>query len=210
MHDAPPRPPEPVLPTPALSGLSAAELAATEGRFDVRDEGLRRHTARGTIVNAVYLIGVSSLGLLRGFVVAAYLTASDYGIWGILVVGLGTLIWLKEVGIGDKYVQQAEADQELAFQKAFTLELLFSGVFFVALLVTVPLLALVYDQPALIGPGLVISLIVPAARAADRHQRLLPAHGVRPPAAAAVVGPDRRVRRDHRAGRRRARATGAS
>lgn len=163
MHDAPPRPPEPVLPTPAFSGLSAAELAATEGRFDVRDEGLRRHTARGTIVNAVYLIGVSSLGLVRGFVVAAYLTASDYGIWGILVVGLGTLIWLKEVGIGDKYVQQAEEDQELAFQKAFTLELLFSGVFFVALLVTVPLLALVYDQPALIGPGLVISLIVPAA-----------------------------------------------
>ena len=127
MHDAPPRPPEPVLPAPALSGLSAAELAATEGRFDLRDEGLRRHTARGTIVNAVYLIGVSSLGLVRGFVVAAYLTASDYGIWGILVVGLGTLIWLKEVGIGDKYVQQDEADQELAFQKAFTLELRLLG-----------------------------------------------------------------------------------
>jgi O-antigen/teichoic acid export membrane protein len=163
MPDAPPRPPEPVLPPPALGGLSAAELAVGEGRFDVRDEGLRRHTARGTVINAVYLVGVSSLGLLRGFVVAAYLTASDYGIWGILVVGLGTLTWLKEVGIGDKYVQQAEEDQELAFQKAFTLELLFSGLFFVVLLLTVPLLALLYDQPALIAPGLVISLIVPAA-----------------------------------------------
>jgi O-antigen/teichoic acid export membrane protein len=163
MPDAPPRPPGPVLPAPAVGGLSAAELAATEGRFDVRDEGLRRHTARGTIVNAVYLVGVSGLGLVRGFFVAAYLTTSDFGIWGILIVGLGTLAWLKEVGIGDKYVQQAEPDQEIAFQKAFTLELIFSGLFFVLLLLVVPLLALVYDQPALIAPGLVLSLVVPAA-----------------------------------------------
>jgi O-antigen/teichoic acid export membrane protein len=163
MPDAPARPPATAFPAPADVGLSAAALAAEEGRFDLRGEGLRRHTARGTLINAVYLVGVSSLGLVRGFFVAAYLTASDYGIWGILVVGMGTLAWLKEVGIGDKYVQQAEEDQELAFQKAFTLELIFSGLFFAALLLTIPALALVYDQPKLIAPGLVLSLVVPAA-----------------------------------------------
>ena len=31
---------------------------------------------------------------------------------------------LKLIGIGDKYIQQDEADQELAFQKAFTLDAL--------------------------------------------------------------------------------------
>jgi O-antigen/teichoic acid export membrane protein len=138
-------------------------VALSEGRFDVRDGGLRRHTARGTVINAIYLIGVSGLGLLKGFIVAAYLTTSDYGIWGILVIGLGTLLWLKEVGIGDKYVQQAEQDQEEAFQKAFTLELVFSSLFFVALLLAVPLLAVIYNQPELIAPGLALSLMVPAA-----------------------------------------------
>ena len=150
-------------PGPDASELTAGEIAAREGRFDVRGEGLRRHTARGTVINAVYLVGVSGLGFLKGFMVAAYLTAGEYGIWGILVVGLGTFTWLKQVGIGDKYVQQAEADQELAFQKAFTLELIFSGLLFVALLLAVPLLAVIYHQPALIGPGLVTTLIVPAA-----------------------------------------------
>ena len=42
----------------------------------------------------------------------------------MLVVSLGVLARLKMVGISDKYIQQEEPDQELAFQKAFTLEIL--------------------------------------------------------------------------------------
>jgi O-antigen/teichoic acid export membrane protein len=141
---------------------SGAELAAAAGRFDVRDGGLRRHTARGTVVNAAFLTGVSALGLLKGLVVAAFLTRADYGVWGILLVGLGTLAWLKEVGISDKYVQQAEGDQEQAFHKAFTLELMFSGALFVLMLACVPLLAMIYNQPSIVAPGLVLALIVPA------------------------------------------------
>ena len=121
---------------------------------------LRRHTARGTIVNAAYFVGLYSLGLLKGFVVAAFLTRADYGIWGILVIGLGTFLWLKQVGIGDKYVQQDEDDQEVAFQKAFTLELAFSGLFLIVLLAAVPLLAVVYGAPELLAPGFVACLTV--------------------------------------------------
>ena len=164
MPEAAPRQPAPPIPGPVDPLASAAEAAAREGRFDLRSgDGLRRHTARGTLINALYLVGVSGLGLMRNFIVAAYLTTSDYGIWGILLVGLGTLAWLKEVGIADKYVQQSEEDQELAFQKAFTLELMFSGLFFIGLLAMVPLLSVIYNQPSLIGPGLVLSLIMPAA-----------------------------------------------
>src|SRR4051812_1378260 len=129
-----------------------AELAGTGS--------LRRHTARGTIVNAAYFVGLYSLGLLKGFVVAAFLTRADYGIWGILVIGLGTFLWLKQVGIGDRYVQQDEEDQEVAFQKAFTLELAFSGLFLLVLLAAVPLLALVYGAPELLAPGFVACLTV--------------------------------------------------
>src|SRR3954468_1999075 len=111
--------------------------------------GLRGRAARGTIVNAGFEIGLSSLALAKGFVVAAFLTRTEYGIWGILVVVLVSLLWLKQVGIGDKYIQQREADQELAFQKAFTLELAFNTAFMVILAASLPLVALVYGQPGL-------------------------------------------------------------
>ena len=130
------------------------------GRFHLKGRNLRQHTARGTIVNAAYSVGLSTLGLLKGFVVAAFLTAEDYGLWGILVVSIGTLTWLKQAGIGDKYVQQDEEDQEAAFQKAFTLELALSSAFMVLLLALLPVIALVYGQPDVILPGVVVTLML--------------------------------------------------
>jgi O-antigen/teichoic acid export membrane protein len=121
---------------------------------------LRGMAARGTLVNAAFEIGLNSLALVKGFIVAAFLTRSEYGIWGILVVVLVSLLWLKQVGIGDKYIQQREGDQQLAFQKAFTLELAFNSIFLVVLACALPLVALIYGQPKLIAPGLVLCLAV--------------------------------------------------
>ena len=104
---------------------------------------LRGLAARGTIVNAAFEIALNSLALVKGFVVAAFLSRSEYGIWGILVVVLVSLLWLNQVGIGDKYVQQREGDQALAFQKAFALELVFNALFRVVLVGALPLVALV-------------------------------------------------------------------
>jgi len=89
---------------------------------------LRSLAARGTLVNSGFTVAFSALSLLKGFILAAFLSRSDYGVWGIVVVSVGTLVWLKQVGIGDKYVQQDEDDQEAAFQKAFTLELGFTTI----------------------------------------------------------------------------------
>lgn len=124
--------------------------------------GLRQRVARGTVVNAIFLIALTSLGLIKGFVVAAFLTRSDYGVWGLLVVAIGLLGWLKQVGISDKYVQQTEDDQELAFQRAFTLEVIFSAIFFALALIVVPLVALAYGRSELLKAGLVSLLVIPA------------------------------------------------
>ena len=150
--EQPVQPPRP----DADSGLYA-------GRIPLGEQSLRRHTARGTVVNAAFLTGLSFLGLLKAFVVAAFLSPDDYGIWGILLAGVVTLAFLSELGIGDKYVQQSEEDQELAFDRAFTINLLVNLGFTALMLAAVPLLALVYGQPRIVAPGLVMALAMPSA-----------------------------------------------
>jgi len=124
--------------------------------------GLRIRAARGTIVNAAFLLGVNTLNLLRGFLVAAFLTTAEYGVWGVVLVILFTLMFLRQVGIGEKYIQQDEPDQELAFRKAMTFELALAGIVLVAGVALVPALATVLGDEAIIAPALVSLLIVPA------------------------------------------------
>jgi O-antigen/teichoic acid export membrane protein len=132
------------------------------GRFTLRGRSLRQHTARGAIVNAGFLVGVNTLGILRGFVVVAFLTPAEFGLWGVLTVSMGMVLWLKQVGISDRYIQQDEPDQELAFQKAFTLEVIFTTLFTVLLAIAVPLIALAYGEHELLAPGFVALLVMPA------------------------------------------------
>jgi O-antigen/teichoic acid export membrane protein len=150
---------------PTIDALVEPSLPPSEDsrerRFEVSGS-LRTHVARGSLVNTGFLIGLSLLALVKGFVLAGLVTRADYGIWGILAVSLGTLLWLKQVGISDKYIEQDEEDQELAFQKAFTLELLFTGGLVALLALSLPLFALLYGLPELIAPGLVVLLALVA------------------------------------------------
>lgn len=144
-------------------------LEAAEARPDVIDpsrldphvRSLRSHTARGTLINSSFQLGVVGLGTLQRLAVAAWLTRTEYGLWGLLIGTLITLTTLKQVGVADKYIQQNEADQEAAFQKAFTLELGLSVAFFVLAVLVLPLYALVYGHTQMILPGIVLALSVP-------------------------------------------------
>src|SRR5919197_5348900 len=102
---------------------------AAPGLSDRPPGGLRNLAARGTLVNGAFLAFLSLLNLVRSFVLAHELTREDYGVWGVILVSLGTLLWLKQAGVSDKYVQQDDTDQEDAFQRAFTLEAIFMGLF---------------------------------------------------------------------------------
>jgi polysaccharide transporter, PST family len=135
---------------------------AFAGRFTLRGRSLREHTARGAVVNAAFLVAVNTLAVLRGFVVVAFLTPAEFGLWGVLTVSMGMILWLKQVGISDRYIQQDEPDQELAFHKAFTLEAIFTGIFTLILAVAVPVIALVYGEPKLLVAGFIALLVMPA------------------------------------------------
>ena len=140
--------------------MSEEPLIEYAGRFTLAGRTLREFTARGTIVNTVFLVALTSLGLIRGFVLARFVSASDYGVWGVLLVSVGTLLFLKQVGVGDKYIQQEEEDQEVAFQKAFTLEMFSALAVMVLVLIAAPILAAAYGSKVL-GPALVMALLLP-------------------------------------------------
>ena len=90
-----------------------------------------------------------------------FLTATEFGLWGLILISVTTLLWFKDVGVSDKFIQQDEEDQETAFQKAFTLNLLWTGFFFVLIVLAVPVFSLLYGRPDTIVPALVLALVVP-------------------------------------------------
>lgn len=130
-------------------------------RIPLGGRTLRQHAARGSIVNALFQVTIMTLGTLKGVAVAAFLTPSEYGVWGILLISLTTITWLKQVGVVDKFVQQSDEDQARAFQQAFTYELLFTSAFALLFCALVPVLALVYGEPRLVAPALVLALTMP-------------------------------------------------
>lgn len=120
---------------------------------------LRTKTARGVLVNSGFRIGIAGIGLVRNVGIAAFITASEYGLWALILTTLITLAFLKQVGIGDKYIQQRERDQAVAYQKAFSLELSYTLLFFVVVAIALPIYALVvFDRPDILAPGFVASL----------------------------------------------------
>ena len=128
-----------------------------------RSGSLRALAARGTLVNGSFLVMLSLLGLAKGIVVAALLTTTAYGTWGVLLTALGLVLWLKQIGIGDRYIQQDETDQDLAFRRAFGMEVAAHGLCFLLMLAAVPAVAAATGQPGVLAPGLVLALIVPAS-----------------------------------------------
>jgi O-antigen/teichoic acid export membrane protein len=126
--------------------------------LDLKGRTLREHTARGTIVNASFSIGLAGIGAARQFLVAIFLTAADYGLWGLIYLSVTSILWFMEAGIGDKFIQQSDEDQEKAFQKAFTLNLLWTLLFFIVILIAVPLFAALYGRPDIIFPGCVLAV----------------------------------------------------
>src|SRR5436305_10721804 len=151
---------------PATEGVLTAEDSALRARRDriaAKSGGsLRVHAARGVMINAAFSIVLQGLSVFRGFVAASFIAPADYAVWSIIVIGFTAIGQLKQVGIVDKYIQQDDPDEEVAFQKAFTLEAILTGGMGLVLAAATPLLALAYRAPEIIAPALVGLLALPA------------------------------------------------
>jgi PST family polysaccharide transporter len=142
--------------------LSQPDAPIRRSRLSLRGRSLRQHTAHGTLVNAAFLIGVNTLAVLRGAIVVAFLTPADYGVFGVIVVSLSVVLWLKQVGVSDRYIQQDADDQEAAFEHAFTMEVISTAVTSAVMAVSVPVLVLLTGEPKLLAPGFAVLASMPA------------------------------------------------
>lgn len=128
-----------------------------EGRFGFPRNELRSRTARGAIVNGVFLLLVEALAAGQAIVVARILDASQVGLYGIASVTAMTLLSLKQIGLDEAFVQQEESDEEVAFQQAFTLDLLLSAAFCLITACLAPVVASIYSDASIAGLMLALS-----------------------------------------------------
>jgi O-antigen/teichoic acid export membrane protein len=122
--------------------------------------GRRRAVARGSVINSVFLVGIGALNVLKALVAAAFLTQAEFGVWSIIFLGMALLVGLKAVAVSDKYIQQDEPDQQVAFQKSFTLELISAGILVAFAVALGPLLGVIYGERELAAPTMVLSLML--------------------------------------------------
>lgn len=140
--------------------MSTLDGEGETGVAPTAEEGLRRRAAQGTIVNAAFLIAFAGLGLVQRVVVAKILSPSQFGLWSVVLMAVLTVLFLKNAGIGDKFVQQTEEDQERAFQKAFTIDVMLAVACVGVAAIALPLFALIYGTAGVIAPGMVLSLAI--------------------------------------------------
>jgi O-antigen/teichoic acid export membrane protein len=152
---------DPAVPAPSEDTARLQTEATRRRRVEIGQGGLRRRVARGTIVNSVYLVALNGLTIFQGLLIARLLGATEYGLWGLLIIVFGTLSFLAAIGFDDKYIQQDHPDQQVAFEIAFTLQAMLCGLFTLIAFIAVPLFALLYAQPEILVPGLVVACAMP-------------------------------------------------
>jgi lipopolysaccharide exporter len=123
---------------------------------------LRVRTARGSLINGVFVVGTGAIYVLQMIIVARVMPTSVFGRWGLVMAVFMSILLLTSVGIDDKYIQQDQTDPEHAFQVAFTLQVVLGGVLAIMILVGIPLFALIYGQSDIIAPGLALIAALPA------------------------------------------------
>ena len=149
-----------------MSAEAQSTVRPAPARRDERLLGItnvRRHIANGMLITSVFQLGVVGLTALRGLVVAGFISSSDYGLWGLIGFTLWAALGLKtQFGANDKYVQQSDEDQEHAFQRAFTIELIFMAAVVPVSAAIAVLFTVASGKAAVLVPSLLLLLMLPA------------------------------------------------
>jgi O-antigen/teichoic acid export membrane protein len=121
--------------------------------------GLRVATARGGVVNAVFLSGAEGLVLVQGLLATALLGPGAIGLYGVVTTTAMTIVALRRVGIDEAFVQERAADERAEFERAFTVELVLGLLGALLIAALAPLLAAVYGDDRLLALTLAVAYL---------------------------------------------------
>jgi O-antigen/teichoic acid export membrane protein len=138
-----------------------AETLVSQGeqRLGFPVDELRERTARGGVLNALFLGGGEGLALLQGLIVTALLGPVAIGLYGIVTTTAMTIVQLRRVGIDEAFVQQEAEDQEDEFRRAFGVELGVGLAGSALIAALAPLVALVYGDDELLALTLAVAYL---------------------------------------------------
>ena len=134
-------------------------MSQGEERLGFPIDELRGRTARGGVLNALFLGGGEGLALLQGLIVTALLGPVAIGLYGIVTTTAMTIVQLRRVGIDEAFVQQAAEDQQDEFRRAFGVELGVGLAGTVLIAALAPLVALVYGDDELLALTLAVAYL---------------------------------------------------
>src|SRR3954454_647508 len=122
-------------------------------------ESLRARTARGGVVNAVFLSGAEALVVAQNLLATALLGPGRIGLYGVVTTTAMTIVALRRVGIDEAFVQAEAGDEAAEFQRALTVELALGLLGALAVAALAPVLAAAYDDDRLLGLTLAVTYL---------------------------------------------------
>src|SRR3954471_24180443 len=120
---------------------------------------LRARTARGGVVNAVFLSGAEALVVAQNLLATALLGPGAIGLYGVVTTTAMTIVALRRVGIDEAFVQTPAHDEQAEFQRSMTVELALGLLGAVAVAALAPVLAAAYDDDRLLGLTLAVTYL---------------------------------------------------
>jgi O-antigen/teichoic acid export membrane protein len=120
---------------------------------------LRARTARGGVVNAVFLSGAEALVVAQNLLATALLGPDAIGLYGVVTTTAMTIVALRRVGIDEAFVQTDTSNEEHEFQRALTVELALGVLGALAVAALAPALAAAYDDDRLLALTLAVTYL---------------------------------------------------
>lgn len=95
---------------------------------------IKQRSVRGAASYMVRTLLLQVVGLVSAGVLAAYLNAADFGIYGIVTQIIGLLTFFSDVGLGSALIQKKAEPTEAEYRVVFTIQQLLSlGIFSITL-----------------------------------------------------------------------------
>ena len=124
------------------------------------EQSIKKRVVSGVVWKFAERILAQAVSLLVSIIIARLLDPSDYGVVSIVTVFFAFANVIISGGLNTALIQKKDADKE-DYNTVFTISFVVAVLLYLALFITAPLIAKIYEQPILTGIIRVLGLSLP-------------------------------------------------